>query len=127
MAKCFFSRASESQNATKTLGNAAGSCWINYEKYDAPTEQAGGGAWSKCIVCECRMHFATRHAFCVPLRLVAHCALGQQLNCLLSVTGGQPREVGGRGEAQEEVAVTSSGLLVAIALCVFVRVLRFVF
>lgn len=69
-----FSRASESQNATKTLGNAAGSCWINYKKYDAPTEKVGGGgaACSKCIVCECRMHFATRHAFCVPLRLVAH-------------------------------------------------------
>lgn len=40
--------------------------------------------------------------------------------------GRKRREVEGRGAA-EEGAVTSSGLLVAIALCVFVRVLRFVF
>lgn len=61
MAKCFFSRASESQNATKTLGNAAGSCWINYEKYDAPTEQAERGRGPSALFANvaCTLQHAT--------------------------------------------------------------------
>jgi len=108
MAKCFPSTHSPThppQAVAKTLGNANGSCWINYEKYQRPS-QCLPRVWFKCIVVNCSRIVFFSPSLTLSLSLLLFCTLslslylrvcvcvcvcvcvsvGQQLNCLLSVT-----------------------------------------